>query len=281
RVVDTAALAWSYDGHRRLPWRRERRVAVGERGLTVLARHLDGGPGDRRESWLAQETAAERPFVEGVTLEQQFLDAASRHDLDAVADVLVRWRRHLRGLLAPAPATGAGDTPFSPGAGAAALPPECLDVDLSNFVVDTDGETLVQVDTEWRVAGGVDDELVTARALRYLAERVVVTGAPLPWDPATTVDDLTRHLASMCGVTVTDDLHERWLSAEAELQALVRGASVEGLRGELARIGGATQNDVAVPATRRASTPPPPASTTPLPAPSLGRRLARRLGVGG
>ena len=218
RVVDPEALAWLYGSGRLRHWRREQVVTAGQGGVRVRSRTLgDSAPG---ATWLAQDGSSERAWCAGRTVEQDVLDGLAAHRLDRVTEALTRWRRHLTDLEA-SPPEGVTHPFLGPGA-RAVLPEDHLDVEPSNFVVRDDG--IVYVDCEWTVVGGVDVDLACTRALRFLAERVVVSGAAHPWSEDITVDGIAAELGRLCDVVVDDKRLARWADAEAQFQEVVTGA---------------------------------------------------------
>jgi SAM-dependent methyltransferase len=262
----TDAVAWRYDGERLARWRRETVVSGGGDGLLVESAPVVAGGGGVVD-WLSQATPASRVWTRGATVEQRFLDACADGSDADVAAALQPWARHVRSL--ELPPGGEAPHPFRPEGARAVLPPECLDLELGNFVHEGDG--LAHIDTEWRAAGGVDSDLAAVRALWYAASRVVAAGTPTPWPSSTTVDDLTRHLGSLAGVEVTPGRLDEFRSAEAALQVLVRGVDRHACRQDLERVGAASQATSPTAALSRRETAPGTAEV-PTPPPHPGRR---------
>lgn len=225
-------LAWLGDRERRRRWRRTKRLVAGADGLHLDAESVDG-PDVRAEGWLTQQTERSDPWRPGRTIEQLVLDRLAAHDVFAAAEALRRWRDHLRARESD---TAHPETthPYLGAGTERVLPPDCLDVEAANFVAD--GDDIAQVDSEWRAAGGVDAELVRVRALRYLAERLVLDSGEHPWGAAT-VDDVTARLGALCGVSVDDAALRRMHHAEGRFQAVVRGVDAEAVARDLAASG--------------------------------------------
>ena len=121
------------------------------------------------------------------------------------------------------------------------LPPDHLDVNLSNFVSCEEG--IVVVDNEWVAAGPVDADLVLLRALWGLAADLVQRGVIHPWPSDLAVDALAGALGAACGVPAAPDDVQAWREAEAELLALVRGGKVEDHLEWLVRTGSSSRAD--------------------------------------
>lgn len=227
RLVDDGVLAWHYGGERRRLWLRERRITTRNGERTVSSRR--SGPVDERRElgWLNQEEPTERRFARGMNLEQLSLDACAHHDVDRLREILRRWSDHLAALESALDPELRDSHPFLDTDADRVLPPEYLDVELSNFVDTPDG--LVYVDSEWRVPGGVDADLARARALWYFAERLVTSGAEHPWPAVATVRELAESLADLIGFGLSDDVVERLQMAEAELQRRVLGGETDAI----------------------------------------------------
>lgn len=228
RLIPDTFLAQHMGWPRRRPWRGGIRFERRENGVIVKA---DGPPDGHHESWLTRKRRDERPFISGPTVEQLALEACAK-GLEALGDVLARWRRHLGDLERP-PKTCDRSSPFS-AARRAALPQHYLDVVLSNFIQDASGR-LHYVDDELQADGPVDADLVYTRALFWFATDLVRRGVTSPFAAGITVNELVSHLAGLAGVTPvpSDDL----ALAEAALQSLLSGGDVHEWRAEIGRIG--------------------------------------------
>jgi hypothetical protein len=181
--------------------------------------------------------------VPGPSVEQLAL-AALVEGPDAVAEVLRRWRSHLQGVETDAEASP-GDHPFRSAETTRVLPPDHLDVDLSNLVVDHHGG-LVLVDREWSAPSGVDALLVQVRALWWFAADLVQHGVSHPWPLRSTVDELAETLGLLCDLPVSNADLDRWRDAEARLQSMVAGQPVAELRTALAELGATSEFTPAV-----------------------------------
>jgi hypothetical protein len=100
------------------------------------------------------------------------------------------------------------------------LPPDHIDICLSNFVVSNDEVHFV--DREWIAEPAVDADLVSIRGLWLLAQGLAQGGGIHPWDPSLTVAELTVELGDLVDLPARDHL-DRIDETEAELLHLVTG----------------------------------------------------------
>jgi SAM-dependent methyltransferase len=220
RYHDPRRIAWHFSNDRRRCWRRARTLRRdGDR--LVLSSIAPTDTPETAEGWLTQKTDMHTDYVVGRTLEQLAVDACRRADLESLTTVLSRWSEHLKASERPAIELPTTPHPFAPVDDETALPAGFLDVSLSNFV--DDGEEIVFVDREWRAGDAVSADLVRFRALRYFALDLILSATARPFDPSLTVRELTQVLANLIGLTFDDDIAERWVAAEAELQEIVTG----------------------------------------------------------
>jgi glycosyltransferase involved in cell wall biosynthesis/SAM-dependent methyltransferase len=234
RLVPASFLALHMGWDRRRQWRGWKRFEqVGAATLVTAGASV----GEQSQGWLTRLVAASRQYVPGPTVEQRALDAC-RESSDALAAVLTRWRRHLRDLERPhAPS---GSSPFCSSSGSqAALPPQYLDVVLSNFVVDGAGH-LHYVDDEWRADGPVRADLVCTRALYWFATDLVRHGVRHPFGAEATVSTMTERMAQLCEMRATP-LAEL-IDAEADFQSRVLGVTAERWRQDIAGIAQISQS---------------------------------------
>jgi len=240
-LPDPGVLAWHLGGDRRRAWRRHLELRSSSTGLTI--RSFGGGSAatPHREGWLDHDPANDERYVLGRTVEDLALEACRGRDRVALEAALLHWRRFLDSRVVKGVDAGADPHPFRAAGAGARLPPEHLDVALSNFVVGDDG--LHFIDREWRAAGGVSAELVMARALWLLAMELVRRGVEHPWPDSTTVRQLTASLCELGGLGAGDDIVDRLLPAEVELQHLVTGRDRAALREDLRWLAGRSRVD--------------------------------------
>ncbi len=219
---DETILAWRAGDDRRRRWRRGFDLRRTDRGLVI---HADpgGDPDDAGTSagWLVHDSTKDGPYIGGRTIEQLALDACQRGDQTSLKDALCTWRWFLDRQLVQSSAKDQTSHPFLSPEDGPRLPPEYLDVALSNFVLGDDG--LHFIDREWQATGGVSAPLVMARALWLFAKEIIRTGVDHPWPEDTTVDQLAAHLGELCELDVGQQILDRFRASEVELQQLVTG----------------------------------------------------------
>ena len=242
-LPDPAVLAWHLGGDRRRSWRRALELRSSASGLAIRSFGGSAAAASRREGWLEHQPAKDERYVLGATIEELALEACRRRDRGALGMALDRWRHFLDDRIGGAADPGAGPHPFRTADGGPLLPPEYLDVALSNFVLGEDG--LAFIDREWQAAGGVTARLVMARALWLLAMGLVRHGSAHPWPDDATVRELTASLCELCGLEVGGDVLDRLLPAEVELQHLVTGRDRGALRQDLEWLADRSRADAA------------------------------------
>ncbi len=245
-ITDRTAVAWHFSSDRLRPLRRVQ-VLRREPGRGL---HLTGGPirpgaSGGPAAWLGHEPEKSAPFFAGPTVEQRALEAARHRDREALARVIEAWHRKL--TEAERPATGSAASPAAPFAAPPdrpSLPPEYLDVSLSNFV--DAGAALEFVDREWRAATRVDARLVRYRALWYFALELVVGGSPHPFGADTGVDAIAAELGGLIGLDVTEQERLRFRHDESVLQEAVTGEAADRVEARLGALGSTSHGDRAV-----------------------------------
>ncbi len=221
-VPDEAILAWRAGDDRRRRWRRAFDVRGTDCGLVI--RPLPGGDPDETEEtsgWLLQDPTKDEVYVRGQTIEQLALDACHRGDRVSLKDALCSWRWFLDQQLVQSTGAEPESHPFLSPADGPRLPPEYLDVALSNFVIGDDG--LHFIDREWQASNGVAAQLVMARALWLFAKEIIQTGVDHLWPDDTTVDRLASYLGDLCELDISQQMLDRLRVSEVELQHLVTG----------------------------------------------------------
>lgn len=236
-LVDADVVAWRFGEDRTRLWARETEVRASHDGWTVHRERTWPEEGRAERGWLRQRDAEVVPYLQGRTMEQEFLDAVADADLERAKGLLSAWRSVLDEVTQKAVDRAAVDAhPFLPASAITMLPATHLDVALDNLVI-RDGEPAVLVDDEWDVPEGVERDLVEVRALWSMAQRLVLGGHAHPWSPEVTIDELCQQLGALCDRPIDDDLLERWRTAEALLQAKVSGDEPEGTAANLVEVG--------------------------------------------
>jgi len=234
RFIQENVLAWHYSGERQRCWRRSLEVRHTEDGLSLSSFPVYPDEEIPETTWLEHAPDNDEVFFIGRTLEQDALRDCRRHDVDGLSKTLRTWHEYLVRHEQPAGSTHGRPHPFLASTDRNVLPPEFLDVNLSNFV-DT-GDFIAFVDREWRAGTSVDAELVRFRALWYFALGLVTSGVGQPFEPNATVNAIAVLLWELIGLEPKLNLIEELFPAEALLQELVTGedpTSVEEVLHEL------------------------------------------------
>jgi hypothetical protein len=210
--------------------------------------------------WLQHHPAKDEPYYRGPTIEQIAQDACRLRDLQALGDALGRWRAFVEELRLTGPVDTTARHPLLSEDDGSPLPPELLDLALSNFVVQPDG--LRFIDREWRAAGGVSIRPAMARALWLFACDLTRTGSDHPWASESSTDELAAKLGELCGVAIDAELLDRLREAELELQQVVTGRSRESLQTDYEWLSSRSRASIGV--------------ATSLPFTGMQRRIARQ-----
>lgn len=180
---------------------------------------LPRGPGHVRMAWLEHEAPLRATVLMGACLEDIVLDALARHDALAAHAAVGAWHE----CLVAASHESDIETPPNPFCRAGRrllLPPEYVDVGLSNFIIDDHGDHHY-VDQEWHGTGGVEVDIVVMRALLLLGATLVHRGLEHPWSPLTTPEDIAMEFAAALGVSDPHEAARAALDAEEEFQLRV------------------------------------------------------------
>lgn len=216
------ALAWLTGSRRRSTWQRWRELRPTGDGRAVVVIRSSGH--SRQLAWLRQEEPNEVEWVDGRSLESILLDSIAAGNDDAIREVLIGWMSRLAEQATDA--SGRDVHPFIDGRTTRVLPGDMIDANFSNWVVRADG-TYELIDREWVADAGADIDLVAARALLYVAHAIIVNGAAHPWSPTATVREIASTLGTMCGLGLTDELLDRWVTAESALQSIIQDVDRE------------------------------------------------------
>jgi SAM-dependent methyltransferase len=216
--VDDSVLLWRFDSGRRRRWCRTTSIHDTSAGRVIERQRTFDRTEPPAEQWLTQRYPAHQPFKAGYTLEQVVLEACNTGDLDAIDACLAQWQRFLSKHVT-VESGKPRSCPFGAAVDETALPGRFLDVNLANFLESDDG--LVYVDDEWQVVDSVSLNLVSLRALWYLARRILTSCATHPWSSSSSLERLTGTLAATCGVPGDALSIARFHAAECELQGIV------------------------------------------------------------
>lgn len=222
---DAQTVAWLYGGQRQRRWIRHQVVESLAGGRRIRA----DGPGDlyspRKDGWLEQNPRNDQRFVIGTTIWEQATSVCRNRDAQALRGVIELWRRAIDRERSEAGAYESTN-PFLLTDTREVLPPDHLDICLSNFVVSDKG--IAFVDREWIAAPAVDADLVSVRGLWLLAQGLVRGGGIHPWDPGLTVDELTIELGRLVGLPAAEHLDHLY-QAESEFMQRVSGRARESI----------------------------------------------------
>lgn len=229
-------LAWHLGGERRSLFKRRHLLRSGESGLRMECHGL-GKTGPRRRGWLEQHPDSMGPFIEGRSLEQEFLEACTRADEEMLVGILREWSDLLRAAADRSAGGARVMHPFTPRPSVPALPPDMVDLSLSNFIRPKEGARPVYIDREWVLEGGVDLYLAVLHALWFQALDLVRGGARHPWSEDLSVDNLCLKLVSAAGFEFGKADLRSFHPVEAEFQALVCDRDVEAVLRDLSSAG--------------------------------------------
>ncbi len=233
-LPDASILAWRLGDDRRGAWRRHLELSRADGALRIrTSPEAERDPAHATE-WLVHDPAKDEPYLIGPTIEEMAIEACERRDQASLKDALCSWRWYLDQRAVPRTHEWK-EHPFLASTDDPALPPEFLDVALSNFVLDGDG--LHFIDREWRAPDGVAAYLVMVRALWLLAGQIVRSGTSHPWPDETSVDQLATRFGELCELEVGSRILERVVAAEVELQHVVTGRDRKTLTTDLRWLG--------------------------------------------
>lgn len=239
RLLPGDADAWLFGSERVAMWLRDRAVVGRDSERLVVA--TDPNRRVRERGWLRQAVPDSQPFVFGRTLEQMALHSCRENDVEAVQDVLGRWRAVIESVAKSEGPVSVGN-PFLSAESVAVVPGDYLDANLDNFISSGDG--LSFIDAEWEAIGGADLHLVLVRGLWWFAQRLIHSASPHPWSAAVTPDELTVMLGRLCDVPISSDDLVRWRSAEAEFQSMVQGRDLGKALAHLQTLGARSRSDI-------------------------------------
>jgi SAM-dependent methyltransferase len=226
---DPHTIAWLYGDQRRRRWIRHQVVETIAGGRRIRARGPDDLPSQRSDAWLRQDPQNDQSFLIGETIWERATAACRERDAEALREVLNLWRRTIdreRSGAVVHPDTN----PFLLATTREVLPPDYLDLCLSNFIATEEGVSFI--DREWVADPAVDADLVSIRGLLLLAQGLVRGGGIHPWDPGLTVDELTIELGRLIDLPSSEHLDHLY-EAETKLLQLVTGRAPESIRAGL------------------------------------------------
>ena len=235
RRCDPSVLAWRFTGDRAQAHLRTRTIRSGGEEVTRTVdrrpTHAVGGV-PQGAGWLRLDAAdgPAEPWVGGPNLEQVALDRLRAGDRAGLAEVLGRWCEFAAARADHRDVAAADAHPFLPAGRRQVLPGCDLDLGLDNLAGADRAKDLTFIDDEWEASSGVDLELVTIRACWKLASVAIGSGTRHPWQPSTTVDELTTALLDLVATIdaappIGPDPLDRLHLAESELRVVALGGT--------------------------------------------------------
>lgn len=223
-IVDEDTLIWHFGGDRRRD--RRRVTTVGRKNETSLWVQTEAVFPDLvkdDDSWVTFHPDRSQPFIQGTNLEQEILDACRRGSTGAVEEILRQWWASIEEFETSIQSPPGKVHPFLLESSQSLLEPDCLDLQLSNFIRTGDG--LHFIDREWIAEPAVDSGLVRRRALWYLARTLITSGAPLPWHKEMTAEAMVVMWEDLWSKDPGTADFQGFYAAEAALQAEVSGGT--------------------------------------------------------
>ena len=222
-IVDEDVIAWRFSGDRKKNFLGVRQVTV-EDGTRKINRKPAYENISSESSWLIQkndESSAEK-YVSGPNLEQLALRSLREGNLKDFETLLSMFDDWLT-LNTCTPPADSEIHPFLTDLSAEVLNEELLDCGFDNLVFE-DG-ALKLIDDEWSASGGVNVDLVIARAMHKLSHSVIQSGSKLPWSSNMTIEHLNNKFIEMFPRNLRVDLLNDFYLAEAKLLSVLLGGS--------------------------------------------------------
>ena len=227
-ILDEDVIAWRFSGDRKKDFLGVRQVTV-EDGTRKIDRKPAYENISSGSSWLIQknnESPAEK-YVSGPNLEQLALKSLREGNLKDFESLLSMFDDWLT-LNTCTPSADSEMHPFLADLSSEVLGEGFIDCSFDNLVFE-DG-TLKLIDDEWSASGGVNVDLVIARAMHKLSHSVIQSGSKLPWSSNMTIEHLNNKFIEMFPRNLRVDLLSDFYLAEAKLlSVLLDGSEVDHL----------------------------------------------------
>ncbi len=227
-ILDEDVIAWRFSGDRKKDFLGVRQVTV-EDGTRKINRKPAYENISSGSSWLIQkndESPAEK-YVSGPNLEQLALKSLREGNLKDFESLLSMFDDWLT-LNTCTPPADSEMHPFLADLSSEVLGEGFIDCSFDNLVFE-DG-TLKLIDDEWSASGGVNVDLVIARAMHKLSHSVIQSGSKLPWSSNMTIEHLNNKFIEMFPRNLRVDLLSDFYLAEAKLlSVLLDGSEVDHL----------------------------------------------------
>ena len=222
-IVDEDVIAWRFSGDRKKNYMGVRQVIL-ENGTRKINRKPAYENVSSESSWLIQKNAdslAEK-YVSGLNLEQLALKSLREVNLKDFESLLSMFDDWLT-LNTCTPSVDLETHPFLADLSSEVLGEGFIDCSFDNLVFE-DG-ALKLIDDEWAALGGVNVDLVIARAMHKLSHSVVQSGCKLPWSSNMTIEHLNNKFIEMFPRNLRVDLLNDFYLAEAKLLSVLLGGS--------------------------------------------------------
>jgi len=222
-IVNEDVIAWRFSGERKKNFLGLRQVTV-EDGTRKINRRPAYENISSESSWLIQrndESPAEK-YVSGSNLEQLALKSLREGNLEDFESLLSMFNDWLT-LNACTPPANSETHPFLNDLSTEVLGEQFIDCSFDNLVFE-DG-ALKLIDDEWVASGGVNADLVIARAMHKLSHSAIQSGSKLPWSSNMTIEHLNNKFIEMFPRDLRAGLLNDFYLAEAKLLSVLQGGS--------------------------------------------------------
>ena len=222
-IIDEDVITWRFSGDRKKNYMGVRQVIL-ENGTRKINRKPAYENISSESSWLIQKNAdslAEK-YVSGLNLEQLALKSLREVNLKDFESLLSMFDDWLT-LNTCTPSVDSETHPFLADLSSEVLGEGFIDCSFDNLVFE-DG-ALKLIDDEWAALGGVNVDLVIARAMHKLSHSVVQSGCKLPWSSNMTIEHLNNKFIEMFPRNLRVDLLNDFYLAEAKLLSVLLGGS--------------------------------------------------------
>ena len=222
-IIDEDVITWRFSGDRKKNYMGVRQVIL-ENGTRKINRKPAYENISSESSWLIQKNAdslAEK-YVSGLNLEQLALKSLREGNLKDFESLLSMFDDWLT-LNTCTPSVDSETHPFLTDLSSEVLGEGFIDCSFDNLVFENGALKLI--DDEWAALGGVNVDLVIARAMHKLSHSVIQSGCKLPWSSNMTIEHLNNKFIEMFPRNLRVDLLNDFYLAEAKLLSVLLGGS--------------------------------------------------------
>ena len=222
-IIDEDVITWRFSGDRKKNYMGVRQVIL-ENGTRKINRKPAYENVSSESSWLIQKNADSlaEEYVSGLNLEQLALKSLREGNLKDFESLLSMFDDWLT-LNTCTPSVDSETHPFLTDLSSEVLGEGFIDCSFDNLVFE-DG-ALKLIDDEWAALGGVNVDLVIARAMHKLSHSVIQSGCKLPWSSNMTIEHLNNKFIEMFPRNLRVDLLNDFYLAEAKLLSVLLGGS--------------------------------------------------------